>query len=560
MGPAPEGGEEEASTTTESKGTVLLDDGAGRRRGAPMSFRELTMIDVREVLRRLQAGQSARQVARAGVADRKTAARYLAAARACGLASDTLLDDGFVAEVAQRVQARPEPPTSEPWAVLEAQRARIEGWLRGERPLRLVRVQELLARDGVDVAYTTLRRFVHKELAWRERMPTVRIDDPPPGEEAQIDFGHVGYLPVDGVRKKLWALVVTLTVSRYMFVWTLLQQTTETLCEGLDAAWHFFDGIPKRLVPDNMSSAIVHASATDPTLQRGFLEYAQARALYIDPARVRHPQDKPRVENQIAYVRERCFDGETFETLQAWRHHAEWWSREVAGGRVHGTTRLVPRDAYEQHEKPHMQPAPVVPFDVPTWSQHKVHPDHHVQVARALYSAPTRYIGQQLDVRVDRTSVRLYRASELIKIHPRVAPGRRSTDPSDYPVGKADYALRSVDALRARARERGQSVGAFVDKLLDGPLPWTKMRQAYGLVRLCDRYGAERVDALCARALAFDVLDVARIDRMLKAAMHVESEAVGEGRVLQLPLGRFARDPAAFATRTRSSDREGGGK
>src|SRR6202012_2002171 len=186
MGPPPEGGDEEPSTTTESKGTVLLDDGAGRRRGAPMSFRELSMIDIREVLRRLQAGQSARQVARDGVADRKTAARYFAAARQCGLAAETPLDDGLVAEIAQRVQARPVPPASEPWTVLEAQRVRIEAWLRGERPLRLVRVRELLLREGIDVSYTTLRRFVHKEMAWRERPPTVRIDDPPPGEEAQI--------------------------------------------------------------------------------------------------------------------------------------------------------------------------------------------------------------------------------------------------------------------------------------------------------------------------------------------------------------------------------------
>lgn len=523
-----------------------------------MGFRELSMIDVREVVRRLQAGQSARQLARDGVVDRKTAARYLAAARECGLATETVLDDGFVAEVAQRVQARPEPPASESWTTLEAQRARIEGWLRAERPLRLVRVQELLARDGIVVSYTSLRRFVHAELGWRERTPTVRVDDPPPGEEAQIDFGHVGYLLVDGARKKLWALVITLTVSRYMFVWPLLQQTTEALVEGLDAAWRFFGGVPKRLVPDNMSSAVVHAHATDPALQRGFLEYAQARGLYIDPARVRHPQDKPRVENQIAYVRERCFDGESFESLPQWRRHAERWCLEVAGARVHGTTRLVPREAYEQHEKPHMQPAPAAAFDVPAWSVHKVHPDHHVQVARALYSAPTRFIGQQLDVRVDRTSVRLYRGSELIKIHPRVAPGKRSTDPSDYPVGKADHALRSVDAIRMRAREKGAQVGAFVDKLLGGPLPWTKMRQAYGLVRLCDRYSAARVDALCARALAFDVLDVRRLERMLKAATQVETQAASEGRVVQLPLGRFARDPASFATRPRSSGRDGG--
>ena len=521
-----------------------------------MSFRELTMIDVREVLRRLQAGQSARQVARDGVVDRKTAARYFDAARACEIGTETELSDALVAEVAQRVQARPETPPSDAWKVLEANRSRIEAWLRGERRLRLVRVHELLAREGVHVGYSTLRRYVHKELGWRERPATVRVDDPPLGEEAQIDFGHVGWLMMDdGTRRKLWALVVTLTVSRYMFVWPLLTQTTVALCEGLDAAWRFFAGVPKRVVPDNMTAAVVRPDAKEPGIQRSFLEYAQTRGFFVDPARVRHPQDKARVENQIAYVRERCFDGESLVSLDAWREHAEQWCRDVAGARVHGTTRRVPRVVYETEEKPHMLPPPTSSFDVPTWTEAKVHPDHHVQVAKSLYSVPTAYLGQTLDVRVDRATVRLYRGGELVKSHVRVAPGKRSTDANDYPQGKAPYATRSFDKLRESARTRGASVGDFVAKLLDGPLPWTRMRQAYAVVRLCERYGDARIDALCGRALAFDVLDVSRIERMAKTAAKVETEGANEGRVVALPVGRFARDTSAFATRTRG---EGG--
>jgi transposase len=528
---------------------VLTDDGAGRRREAPMSFRELTMVDVREVLRRLQAGQSARRIARDGVVDRKTAGRYAQAARACGLGPDTEIDDGLVSEVAQRVQSRPQPPASEPYQLLEAHRARIEAWLRADRPLRLVRVQELLARDGIVVAYTTLRRFAHQQLGWRERQPTVRVDDPTMGEEAQIDFGHVGHLDVDGKRRKLWALVVTLSASRYMFVWPLLSQTTACLCAALDAAWRFFGGVPKRLVPDNMTAAVVRPDAQSPGLQKSFLEYAQARGVFVDPARVRRPQDKPRVENQIAYVRERCFDGETFASLDDAQSHAERWCRDVAGTRVHGTTRRIPREVYEAEEKPHMQPAPSAPFDVPTWSRAKVHPDHHVQVAHALYSVPTAHLGQLMDVRIDRSTVRIYRGSELVKLHPRVAPGKRSTDASDYPVGKADYAMRSVERVASQARARGPHVADFVDRLLAGPLPWTRMRAAYGLLRLCERYGDARVDSLCARALAFEVLDVRRIERMLKSAAQVETDAIARGHVVQLPLGRFARDPSSFTTK-----------
>ena len=85
------------------------------------------------------------------------------------------------------------------------------------------------------------------------------------------------------------------------------------------------------------------------------------------------------------------------------------------------------------------------------------------------------------------------------------------------------------------------------------------MRQGYGLLRLCERYGAPRVDALCARALAFDVLDVARIERMLKAAHRVEEDATTNGKVVRLPEGRFAREASSFATMRRESG-EGGGR
>jgi hypothetical protein len=227
---------------------------------------------------------------------------------------------------------------------------------------------------------------------------------------------------------------------------------------------------------------------------------------------------------------------------------------------VHGSTRRVPREVYETEERAQMQPPPTAPFDVPLWSTAKVHPDHHVQVQKALYSVPTRYIGKTVEVRADRSSVRLYLGAELVKVHPRKQPGQRSTDPSDFPPGKAAWALRDVDTVVRAARACGEQIGELAARLLDGPLPWLKLRQAYGLLRLCDRYGQDRVNALCARALAFGVLDVPRIERMLKDARRVEDEAVSAGRVIALPA-RFARDASAFATRPPAPrDHEEGGQ
>lgn len=200
---------------------------------------------------------------------------------------------------------------------------------------------------------------------------------------------------------------------------------------------------------------------------------------------------------------------------------------------------------------------PTAPFDVPTWTEAKVHPDHHIQVARALYSLPTRFIGKTVRVRADRSTVRIYLATELIKTHPRVAQGKRSTDRADYPEGKADYALRSVEALLARAKTRGTHVGDFAEKLLGGPLPWTRMRQAYALVRLCDTYGDGRVEAVCQSALAFGVVDVTRVGRMLKAAVTPGSPEARNGKVVQLVSPRFARSTEHFGTRSAPPSKEG---
>ena len=316
--------------------------------------------------------------------------------------------------------------------------------------LKLVRVRELLVRDGTDVSYSTLRRYARDEFGWRERAPTVRVDDPPPGEEVQVDFGQMGYVrTADGHRRKLWVLIVTLTMSRYQFVWPTFLQTLDALCEGLDAAWDFFGGVVARVVVDNMTAAITRADALDPGVNPSFAEYAQARGVFVDPARVRRPRDKARVENQVAFVRERWFEGESFDDdLDVLRGSAASWCRDVAGMRVHGTTRQVPRLVFEQSELPLLKPVPEMPFDVPRWTEAKVHPDHHVQVARALYSVPTLYVGKMLRVRVDKRSVRLYWHNDLVKSHLRGEPGKRSTDTADYPVGKAPYATRTVNGAR----------------------------------------------------------------------------------------------------------------
>ena len=127
-----------------------------------------------------------------------------------------------------------------------------------------------------------------------------------------------------------------------------------------------------------------------------------------------------------------------------------------------------------------------------------------------------------MEVRADSVLVKMYSRGQLVKTHPRQPAGGRSTDPGDYPAGRAEYALRDVATLTAKAAAAGPAVGVYATRLLDIPLPWTRMRTVYRLLGLVRTFGAAATDAACARALELDVVDVTKIARMLEQAREHE--------------------------------------
>jgi IstB-like ATP binding protein len=131
-------------------------------------FLEVAMVQVREVIRRWQAGEPP--------------------------------GAGVLVQLLQRNHAGPLPASVGPAAqVLTAQDERIASWLKDD--LQLSRIHELLAGDGIPVSYTTLRRYVRQAGLWKRAETTVRAADWAPGEAAEIDFGRLGVL-IDGTTGK----------------------------------------------------------------------------------------------------------------------------------------------------------------------------------------------------------------------------------------------------------------------------------------------------------------------------------------------------------------------
>jgi len=508
------------------------------------------VFEVREVLRLWLMGKGLRSIAQLTGVDRKTVRRYVDGAISCGLARDGgegQLADGLIGVVCESVRPVRPDGHGQSWETISQHHDAVKGWL--DNGLTLVKTHELLERKGVVVPYRTLHRYATEVCEFgKANNNTVRVADGEPGGELQVDFGKMGLVsdPDSGRNRVCQALIFTACYSRHSFVWLTFSQAIDAVIAGFEAAWVFFGGVFAVVIPDNMKTIVVHADACEPRLNEAFVEYGQSRGFVVDPARVRSPKDKPRVERTVPFVRNSFFAGETFIDLVDAQRRAEQWCTTRAGMRLHGTTQQRPAEVFAAEELPKLLPVPTGRYDLPLYKSAKVHRDHHIEIAKALYSVPGNLIGETVEVRADSKLVKVFCRGRLVKVHPRTSPGGRVTDAEDLPAERTAYALRDLDALKRLAGHHGHSVGEFTTALLDHPLPWTKMRQVYRLMGFVRRYGAERVDAACNRALEVEAVDVGLIGRMLERATETDvTSSPPDNNIVQ---GRFARDASEFAT------------
>lgn len=352
------------------------------------------MFEVREVLRLWLRGEGLRSIERLAGVDRKTVRRYVTAAEELGLVRDGgegQLGDELIGSVVEAVRPHRSDGHGEGWRLPVARHDRIEAWLKKDG-LTVVKVGELLGREGVVVPERTLHRYASEvcDVGRGRRGTTVRVEDGEPGDELQVDFGKMGRLvdPDTGRLRDCQALIFTPVVSRYSFVWLTHRQTIDDVIAGFEAAWVFYGGVFATVIPDNMKTIVDKANPLEPRLNQAFVEYAQARGFVVDPARVRSPQDKPRVERTVPFVRQSSFAGETFIDLADAQRRAEQWCRQRAGMRVHGTIHARPAEVFRFEEAPVLCPAPTERYDLPIYATPKVHRDHHIEVAKVSTRSP----------------------------------------------------------------------------------------------------------------------------------------------------------------------------
>lgn len=504
------------------------------------------MRDVAEILEHWQAGRSIKAIHRSLGVDRETIRKYVRAAQAQGY--HPALGDGppqgwrvWVAENFPGVTERwQRTPTS---VELEGLREEIVAGLKETNAATVW--QRLQDEKGLKASYNSFRRYIKRHLpgAGKPFRIAVRREDPPPGEETQVDFGYLGLWqdPVSEKRRRLWVFAMELSCSRYPYARAFVSQDQRAWQEGHIRAMEFYEGVPERVVLDNLRAGVLKPDLYDPKFNRGYEELAHHYGFLIDPARAGKAKDKARVERLIPYIRGSFWKGRDFDNLplEEINRALEEWCRRVAGMRVHGTTRQRPLEVFLAVEKPALKPLPREPFELTTWYRAKLGDDCHVYVAGSGYTVPYQHREKTLDVRATETLVQCFLDHELVKTHRRVPKGKRSTDWNDYPPEKGAFFSRTPDWCRARAAQMGEAVREAVEGLLQYHL-LHHLRQVHGILRLGEKYGSARLNAACRRALAYGDPRYRTIKTILERGLDQETAPVTPAPVV---TGAFLRGP-----------------
>jgi transposase len=298
---------------------------------------------------------------------------------------------------------------------------------------------------GYQGKYTAVKDFVHLV---RPKVP-IEIEqrfESLPGEQAQVDFAtfKTGFGTV-------YAMLVVLSWSRYLWVRFFFHQDELTVLGGLHRAFIFFGGVPKTLLFDRMKTAVA-SSAEDgrAIFNEEMLRFASYYGFKPTACRPYRAKTKGKVERAVSYLRKSFFYGRNFRDFEDLNSQLDIWLKDTANARVHGTTGEVPAVRLER-ERSHLLPIPSGGYTSLISLGRRVSHDGYVSYNGNDYSVPEGLVKPEVTVSASLEEVRLYQDGSLIAVHPVLeGKGNHRLDPdhrrSKKETGKI-YLLRESPAL-----------------------------------------------------------------------------------------------------------------
>jgi len=329
------------------------------------------------------------------------------------------------------------------------------------------------------------------------------------GERMFVDFAGQTMEVFDGTTgeaRRAEIFVAVLGASSYTYAEAVWSQSLPEWISAHVNALAFFDGVPRQIVCDNLRSGITRACFYEPLVNRTYADMARHYGTTVIPARPYKARDKAKVEVGVQVVQ---------RWILARLRHRRFFSlaelnsaiRALLGQlndrpmRGWGTTR---RALYQQVDRPALQQLPPTHYEYAEWKRCRVNLDYHVEIERHYYSVPFQLLRQTVEARITAKSVEIFHRGKLVATHLRSPRRHRpSTVPDHMPSSHRRYRDWTNERIRREAAAIGDDAEMLIDLILRSrPHPEQGFRSCIGILRLEKRYGAERLDAACARALA----------------------------------------------------------
>jgi len=290
-----------------------------------------------------------------------------------------------------------------------------------------------IRRQGYDGSYSTLLAYAKPRRQGGQPEATMRYETEP-GEQAQVDWGSLGYVGADGKKRQIWVFVMTLGWSRACYVELVRRADTAAFIQCHVNAFRYLGGVPRRCLYDN---AKVVTLGKDEHGQVSWnlrmLDFARRLGFEIRLCQPYRAQTKGKVESGVKYVRRNMWPSIRFTDDADLNYQALEWCDTVANARVHGTTYRVPSEMLVE-ELPHLGQLPERATLAPYLREdRKVSRDGFVSWEGSRYGVHWKWVGVPVQVGQRQGTVEIWAGDQRIAVHPRAQrPGQRFILPGQW--------------------------------------------------------------------------------------------------------------------------------
>lgn len=363
-----------------------------------------------------------------------------------------------------------------------------------------------------------------------------------PGEALIVDWGKLRDVvePQAGRKKTLWMFVGVLGFSRYLLVRLVWRFDVETTLKAIESMLRELAGVPFKITVDNPKCIALRASLYEPLLNPAAERFAAHYGVIFECLPPRDPQKKGKVERPIPYVR-RLYEahGEGWQGIEESQHYLDR-KVAIANERKHATTLRRPRELLVEEEAKMLKPLPPVAYEIEQFHEGQVRQDGHVRFHNKYYSLDDQYVGKAVVVLGDSKLVSIYYQGKLLEVHERITDPYQTKSTKPHHLKPWERSLQDDSVYRKRAAKLGSSVEQMVVGLLEQGQGFIDTRKVWGILSLDKRYGAERINEACRRALELKSLSYHTVKHLLE----VEEEVAAVKRQSQAGPTPASANPA----------------